>query len=121
MSLEFYKLIHVIGIVLLFSGLVSLVVAKMINNEIPKKIRMLGFISHGVGVLFLLVSGFGMLARLGIMTTWPTWAIVKLVIWLFFALAAVIIKRKAQLGTPALVSMLIIFMLAGYLALYKPF
>lgn len=121
MSYEFYKVIHLVGIVLLFSGLMILLSAKMVTEAIPKNVRLLGFISHGFGTLFLLVSGFGLLARLQIMSPFPTWAYAKIGIWLLLALAASVMKRRGNLSIPAYVSMMIIFIIAAVLGVYKPF
>lgn len=121
MSYEFYKVIHLVSIVFLFSGLMVLLSAKMISNTIPKNIRMLGFISHGIGILLILVSGFGLLARLQIMSPFPIWAYAKIAIWLLLALAASVLKRRNQVGMPAFVSLITIFIIAAVLAIYKPF
>lgn len=64
-------------------------------------------VTHGVGLLLLLVAGFGMLAKLQISGV-PWWAAIKLVIWL--ALGAFVglaykqnMARKLWIAVPLLV------------------
>jgi hypothetical protein len=72
-------------------------------------------ITHGVGLLLLLVAGFGMLARLNI-HGFPLWVVLKLVIWLTLGAAVVLAYKKPEagkilwFGLPALV---IVAVMAG--------
>ncbi len=117
---EFYKMIHVIGIFLLISGLISLFVLAWSKQELKGKIKTFSFILHGTGLLFILVSGFGLLARLKLMPM-PSWAYGKLIFWGLFALAISLVKRKGSSGFPIYAALLVLFFGASYLAIYKPF
>ena len=75
---------------------------------------------HGVGLLFSLVGGFGLLARLGIVTQWPTWVIAKLVIWIVLGGWLAVAKRKLLTPAVALVAMLAFGGLAAFFAVVKP-
>lgn len=121
MSYEFYKIMHLTGIVLLFSGLAGLLTLKMAGAELSRNVKSLVFISHGAGSLFILVGGFGLLARLGIISGLPIWVYGKLAIWLILGGSIALIKRKSNLGWPLFISLIIIFIAANYLALVKPF
>ena len=79
-SYEVYKIIHLLGLVLLFSGLVGLLTVKMSGGKLEGSTKSLVFISHGVGLLFLLVGGFGLLARLQLAQNMPNWVYIKLII-----------------------------------------
>lgn len=120
MPYEFYKLIHLIGIVLLFTGLVTLITMKVAGIALSGTSKKIAFATHGIGLVFLLVSGFGLLARLGMAQNMPNWIYVKLLIWLFLGASVALIKRKVQ-GWSFYYVLLAVFTLAGYVALYKPF
>lgn len=121
MPYEFYKVLHLTGIFLLISGLIAAYGATAYGHSLSGKIKTFSFATHGVGLLFILVSGFGLLARLGLAKEMPTWAYVKFAIWGLFAIFISILKRKGQLGWPLYVAMLSIFLFAAYTAVYKPF
>lgn len=95
MSLQFYKLLHIIGILLTFTALggVFVYVGNGGNKE-GNSFRKIIAISHGVGLLLLLVSGFGMLAKLGL--SFPIWIVPKLLIWLALGAALALGYRKPE-------------------------
>lgn len=119
MSYEFYKILHLIGLVLLFSGLVSLLTLRVVGAEVNGPAKKFAFLTHGIGLFLILLSGFGLLARLGLVRELPGWIYVKLVIWLYFGLTIALIKRKGQLGWIMYLPMLVIFILAAYLGVNK--
>ena len=121
MSYEFYKILHLIGIVLLFSGLISLLTLKVTSVAVEGSAKKFAFITHGVGLFLLLLSGFGLLARLGLAQQMPHWVYVKLLIWLVFGGVIALIKRKPTLGWSMYIPLLTIFMIAAYVAVTKPF
>lgn len=121
MTYEFYKILHLISIVLLFSGLIGLLTVQMSGGALVGKVKSLVFISHGVGILFLLISGFGLLARLGLTRNLPGWVFAKIAIWLILGGSLALVKRKGHIGWPLFISLIGIFSLAAYLAVIKPF
>jgi hypothetical protein len=121
MSYEFYKIIHFIGIVMILTGLTGLLTIKMSGGALEGTSKKLVFMAHGFGLLFVLVSGFGLLARLGLTQSMPGWVFGKLAIWLIFGGIIALLKRKAQIGTPLYFLLLAIFTAAAYLAVVKPF
>lgn len=120
MSYEFYKILHLTGLILLFSGLVSLLTLKVVGADVSGSAKKFSFITHGVGLFLVLLSGFGLLARLGMVRDLPGWIYVKLAIWLYFGVTIALIKRKGQLGWILYLPMLVIFILAAYLGVNKP-
>jgi uncharacterized membrane protein SirB2 len=120
-SYEIYKLLHVVGIVLLFSGLVALLTMKITNVNPEGASRRFAFLTHGLGLFLLLLSGFGLLARLEMARNMPNWAYVKIAIWLIFGGMIALIKRRPKLGWTMYIPMLVIYMAAAYLAINKPF
>lgn len=121
MSYEFYKILHLTGLILLFSGLVSLLTLKATGAAVEGPAKKFSFIAHGIGLFLVLLSGFGLLARLGIVRDMPNWIYAKIVIWLYFGASIALIKRRGQLGWVLYIPMLIIFIIAAYLAVTKPF
>ena len=121
MPYEIYKILHLTGIFLLISGLIGMLALAWSGHGITGRVKTFAFITHGVGLLFILVSGFGLLARLGIMHDgFPGWVFGKLAIWLILGGFIALLKRKGQLGWPLYFLMLALFMTATYLAIYKP-
>ncbi len=122
MSYEVYKIIHLVGIVLLFSGLTGLLAIQMSTGKLEGKAKSLVFMSHGIGLLLILVAGFGMMARKGLISSIPGWIYAKLFIWLILGGILALVKRKGQLlGGKLFAVMLILFIAAAYLAIYQPF
>lgn len=107
MTIEIYKLIHYVGIIILMMSFGSMLM------QYTKKAAM----SHGIGLLLILVSGFGMQARMDL--GFPTWLIVKLVIWLLFGACIVLIKRKVVSGAVAWGLIITLGALAAYIASFK--
>ncbi len=116
MPTDLYKLIHLIGIFLLFAQLGGMIVGA--GKEDWKKILS---IMHGVGLFLLLLGGFGMLARLGIGFPWPGWLWGKLVIWLVLGGSSTLIRKMPEKAQTWLAVAVILGSVAAYLALYKPF
>ena len=121
MPYEFYKIMHLTGIFLLISGLMMAYAITSSGHALAGKIKTFSFATHGTGLVLILVSGFGLLARLGLAREMPVWAYVKFAIWGAFAIFISILKRKGQLGWPLYVAMLGVFMFASYTAVMKPF
>ena len=121
MSYEIYKIMHLTGIVLIFSGLMGLLAIRMAGHTAEEKTKSLIFMSHGIGLLLALVGGFGLLARLGLTRDIPNWVFAKIVIWLVLGGAIAIVKRKGHLGRPLFLGLIILFIAGAYLAILKPF
>ena len=62
MPYETYKLLHVVGLLLLFLGMGGQLLR---SGSEPERAPKSTAILHGVGLLAMLVGGFGMMARLG--------------------------------------------------------
>lgn len=121
MPYELYKIIHLAGLFLLISGLITAFTITSNGHALAGKAKTFSFALHGLGLVLVLVSGFGLLARLGLAREMPVWAYVKFGIWGVFALYISVIKRKGQIGWPLFASMFSVFLVAAYLAIYKPF
>ncbi len=98
MSFSTYKLLHMMALMMLFLALgAGFFLGK--NPEAKKHpLFVPTMASHGVALLILLVSGFGMLARLGILGDLPSWVWLKGVVWILFGGLLVLIRRLPNQG-----------------------
>ena len=96
MDPNFYQVLHIVGISMVFLGYGALLARSMAAPE-NVSVRKLGSITSGIGLLLILVAGFGLVAKLGYNYT-ETWILVKFVIWLLLGGLIVLINRKPQLA-----------------------
>ena len=123
MPYEIYKLIHFLGIFLVLVALAVMaghVLRGGTRADDPHR-RTLA-ITHGTGVFLILLGGFGMLARLGIVQGGlPAWIYAKLAIWLVVGGAIALIPRGRGPARLVLLASPVLALLAAAIALYKPF
>ncbi len=116
-----YKLLHLIGIIMTFVSLGGVML--YVNNGGTKEENILRkpvAITHGIGVLLILLGGFGMLARLGL-SVLSGWVIIKLVIWIVLGGITVLIYRAGESGKNLWYIVILLGAFAAYLAINKPF
>ena len=112
MDILTYKILHLIGVMGLFFSLGALIMAK--ESAMKSFIIM-----HGVSLLIVFISGFGMQAK-GAMG-FPLWMILKMVIWLLLGAFLVVAKRRLLPAVPAASICILLGAVAAWLALFKPF
>lgn len=118
MSYEFYKVLHFAGIFALLIG-VSLLTAWSLEKK-SAALKKWGFILHGGSLVVILVSGFGLAARLGLVGGLPNWVYAKLFVWFLFGAFIVLIKRT-NLGLKSTLLALVLAIVSAYIAGNKPF
>ncbi len=112
-----YKIVHYLGIFALVTALSATLARASRGDGADSWRKRLGII-HGVALFFILLGGFGMLARLDV--GFPGWIVAKLVVWL--VAGALIVARKSPGGAArALVLLPVLAVVAGWLAYAKPF
>ncbi|MBB5032872.1 hypothetical protein [Prosthecobacter vanneervenii] len=111
MSLAFYHYLHLIGLILVFVGFGGL-----LSSEGAKKAMMW----HGIGLVISLISGFGMLAKLGIMGAMPKWVWIKIALWLVLGFLPVLAKRRVIAAPVVVLLAVIVGAVLGYLGYFKP-
>ena len=92
-----YKVIHLLGILLLIGGLGALwALAASVAEETRRGVRKLLLAVHGTSMFVILFAGFGMLARLGISGSWPLWVWIKILIWVLLGASPVLLRRAEK-------------------------
>jgi len=120
---SFYKVVHIVGIVLVMSALGGISMHALNGGTKQTNAgRRLVLGLHGLGVLLILVGGFGMLARLGFQhgAMFPGWLLVKLVVWATLAAVVVLPYRRPSLARPVYLALPVLGGLAAAMAIYKP-
>ena len=118
MSYTFYKLIHLIGVFMVFLSLGGLIFRGLLGIQ-ETSLRKFGGITNGVGLLLVLIGGFGLLAKLG--APIQGWVIAKLMIWITLGGVMAVVNRKPNYGKMIFWTSLLLGGVAVFLALVKPF
>jgi hypothetical protein len=110
-----YKILHLAGLMAVFSG-----IAVAMTQGKDGSLRKSALMFHGVGLFLLLVSGFGMVARLGVSYA-SGWVLLKVAIWLFFGGAVVLAKKGILKGPSGWAICIALGVVAAWAGLLKPF
>lgn len=121
MDPQTYKLLHIIGLMMLFTG-----VSALLLPDKEGTLRKPAMMFHGIGLVLLLLGGFGMLAKLGagtpgIYSFTNIWVLLKLVVWLFFGASIALAKRGVLRGGKGWGICVLAGAVAAWAALFKPF
>lgn len=104
---------------MLFMGYGALLARSLAGSD-SASVRKLGSMTSGIGLLLILIAGFGMISKLGYNLTAP-WLIVKMVIWLALGGVIVLINRKPALAKPLWWSILGLGIVAAAMVYYVRF
>ncbi|NIR62632.1 MAG: hypothetical protein GWN00_32985 [Aliifodinibius sp.] len=121
LSLFTYKVIHFLGIVMIFLSLGGMLTHAINQGTREHRWRKQVGITHGLGLFFAVLGGFGMLARLGIPWPWPGWLFVKLIIWLILGGMVMLILRKPDSSRVMWLITIVLGVVAAYFGVFKPF
>jgi FtsH-binding integral membrane protein len=116
-----YKNLHLIGVFMILVALGGLILHQINTTAREQAWRKPVAITHGIGMVLVLVSGFGMLAQRSIFWPWPGWVVGKIIIWLIFGVLVAVIGRTPALAKPLWWITIALGAIAAYLALNKPF
>lgn len=122
MPIDFYRWIHAVSGLVLFLAMGGMVVRGLVHEHegpLGKPLRRRLGITHGVALALLLISGFGLLAKLGM--GFPVWVLVKLGLWVVFLGLLLAAFRRPQFGKALWWVAVVLGATAVYLAVYKPF
>lgn len=120
MSYELYRTFHLVGALLLafiFGGML-IYYRQMAQNASDSCVRKKLAIFHGVSLVLLFVSGFGMLAKTGVFWPLPDFVWLKFFLWVLLGSAVVAIKRLPGYYPWILLPALLFG--AAWLGIYKP-
>jgi uncharacterized membrane protein len=122
LSYETYKILHVLGVFVLFTafGGSAMLASREGDAEETRSHRKLLSIIHGVAMLVVFVAGFGLMARLGMMKSWPLWIWVKLGVWAVLGGALALVRRKPGLVRVWYVVLPLVGGIAATMAITKP-
>jgi len=123
MPLATYKLLHILGVLVIFAALggLALTVANGATKE-NSRVRRLISAAHGIGMFLVLLGGFGALARLGLPGGGlPGWIIVKLAVWLVIGGLVAVPYRKPAMALTVFWLLPVLGAVAVSMALWKPF
>ncbi len=115
-----YKVLHLSGVFLVLLSLGSLIVIGAVGGPALKWKRTLSA-ANGIGLLLIIVAGFGLLARLGMSWPFQGWVFLKMMIWLFFGASLTLADRLGERARILWWAALAAAILAAYLGVYKPF
>ena len=113
MSVDFYRVLHLIGVLMLFLGLGGMLAVT--DGKAPKVYAVL----HGVGLLVMAVAGVGTLHKADL--KWDNVIFAKVACWVLLAAAPILMRRGVLPRAGALVMVLTIGGVAIWLAKTKPF
>ncbi|RMF56581.1 MAG: hypothetical protein D6748_13160 [Calditrichaeota bacterium] len=112
-----YKIIHLLGILMIFLSLGGMLVNSNGENGWRKRLS----ITHGVGLFLALLGAFGMIAKLPTVNYTDGWVMVKVLLWFIFGGLPVFIRKNPQLSKSIWGLTLLLGVLAALLAITKPF
>jgi len=124
LSLDVYKLVHLFGMFMVFVSLGGVILHALNDGtREANPARRLVSITFGVGLFLVLLGGFGQMARLGLGSpaTWGGWLYAKLAIWLLIGGLFTVPYRRPERAKVLWIGVPVLGLLAGWLALFKPF
>lgn len=120
-----FKIIHILGLVLLTSSIIILLLTKIFKNSVlpsvQSQFQKLGFALHGSSLIILIITGLGMAGKLGWLSSPPNWFYLKILVWFVLGLFVSLIKRTQLKFRNYFLLYLALVSIASYLAVMKPF
>jgi len=115
LSYEFYKILHLTGV---FGMLLALGAAAAAGPQIDLAARRRNGILHGIGMVLIIVAGFGMLSRgnLG----FPGWIVIKSLLYIVIGALPMLARRREAPMQYILIGLAVAFA-ATWLAHARPF
>lgn len=112
MSPAFYHIAHLVGLIFIFVGFGALLAVDGYKRAMKWIV---------LGLVISLVTGFGNLAKLGIMANMPKWVWVKIGLWLVLGFLPVLVKRQVLPARAVVYIAIVIGACVAYLGHLKPF
>ncbi len=120
MHYSFYKVLHSASLFAMMASIGGMVALSMTKESHPAGKKLM-HITHGIALVISFITGFGLIAKLGLPSPWPLWVFGKIIIWLILAISPLLIHRQPD-QLPLIWRVIILLgLFAAYLAQYKPF
>jgi uncharacterized membrane protein SirB2 len=120
MPYEFYKVLHLFAVLLLFTAFGGVAMLSL-RGEPKAPQRKILMVVHGVAILIIVVAGFGLMARKGMMgLSWPGWIYGKIAVWLLLGAAPVLLRRQPSISRISYIALPLFGGVAALLAVYQP-
>ncbi|MDP6112642.1 MAG: hypothetical protein QGF00_22505 [Planctomycetota bacterium] len=117
---EVYRFLHLAGVLVVFLCTGGLVIPTMMGpSENDRGGRRLATVCLGIAMFIVLVTGFGLIARL--QYGFQGWVIAKMIIWFLIGWLLIFIRRRPRLGKQVWFVMIALAAVAAYIAGFKPF
>lgn len=121
MTYQVYKVIHLTSLFMIVISLGGMAMHAINGGGRKHRFRWSVAITHGLGMLGAIVSGFGLLARIETAAPLPGWAIAKMGIWLSLGVVVSPLMRKPSWAKVLWYLIIALTAAAAYLANFKPF
>ena len=118
MKQQLYQIIHLTGVFMVFLAYGGLIIRSALGSD-HKGIRRMGAITSGIGLVLMLVGGFGLLAVMDL--GWPIWVIATIIIWVILGALIVAINRLPRLAQDLWWSTIVLGVVALLMVVLKPF
>ena len=120
MSAQFYKVIHIVSLAAVLLSLGGASFATYAAGGKPIALKKYFGMVHGFGILLMLIAGFGMIAKMGIVWPFPNWILVKALVWVALSgWIAVVYKLAVTRPFVAALSPIALVLIAVIAAVYK--
>jgi len=119
MNPSIYHILHFMGILMLFLGYGALL-GRSIAGSDDAKVKKLGSITSGIGLLLMIVAGFGLVAKL-YGNSFEPWMIAKVVIWVVLGGLIALINRKPALAVALWWGLIALGAVAAVMVYIRPF
>lgn len=120
MSHNTFKVLHLLGVITAFMSIGAIAIRAFLENPgVRDRAHKIAGWTHAIAFLLLLVSGFGMLAKLKV--GFPGWVIAKLAIWVALGGIIALPRRKPELAWAWWILSALLGGLAAYFGVMKPF
>ena len=119
MSYQIYLTFHLIGAFSVIFALGGSLLQAINNGDKNYGFKKVIGVIHGVGLLLLIVAGFGLIAKQGYIP-FPIWVWIKLVIWVFYAVVSGLAFRNRGKSKLLWGISLILFIVVIILVKFKP-
>jgi uncharacterized membrane protein SirB2 len=121
-SYELYSLMHILSVLVVAMSLM-VTALHIANGGTKQNLKNRKFLSilHGVALVFVLIGGFGMMARRGFQFSTSHWIHIKLLCWLLLGVYPLFLYKKWVPKKFAIYGLFAVLFIAVYTVVFKTF